>query len=45
MNEWSNDGMTQTKENWSSGRKTLYSVCGGWMNVWRIMEWYKQGKT
>jgi len=31
---------------WSTGRETLYSVCGGWMNVYGAMvEWYWQGKT
>ena len=29
MNGWSNDGMTQTRENRSSGRKIIYSVGGG----------------
>ena len=32
---WSNGGMILTGENWSTGRKTLYSVGGRWMNgVW-----------
>ena len=48
MNEWvwSNGGMILTGENWSTGRKTLYSVCGRWMNEYGAMvEWYWQGKT
>jgi hypothetical protein len=47
MNEWvwSNGGMILTGENWSSGRKTLYSVGGRWMNEYGAMvEWYWQGK-
>ena len=32
--------------NWSTGRKTLYSVCGRWMNEYGAMvEWYWQRKT
>jgi len=43
---WSNGGMILTGENWSAGRKTLYSVGGRWMNVYGAMvEWYRQGKT
>jgi len=48
MNEWvwSNGGMVLTGENWSIGRKTLYSVGGRWMNEYGAMvEWYWQGKT
>ena len=47
MNEWvwSNGGMILTGENWSPGRKTLYSVGGRWMNEYGAMvEWYWQGK-
>jgi len=29
---WSNGGIILTGENWSTGRKTLYSVGGSWMN-------------
>jgi len=28
---WSNGGMVLTGENWSTGRKPLYSECGRWM--------------
>ena len=43
---WSNGGMILTGENWSTGRKTLYSVGGRWMNVYGTMvEWYWQGRT
>ena len=48
MNEWvwSNGGMILAGENWSAGRKTLYSVGGRWMNEYGAMvEWYWQGKT
>ena len=31
---WSNGGMILTGENWSTGRKTLYSVGGRWMDEW-----------
>jgi hypothetical protein len=42
----SNDEMILTGENWSAGRKKLYSVCGRWMNEYGAMvEWYWQGKT
>ena len=47
MNEWvwSNGGMILTGEIWSTGRKTLYSVGGRWLNEYRAMvEWYWQGK-
>ena len=30
---WSNGGMVLTGENWSTGRKTLYSVGGRWMSM------------
>jgi len=43
---WSNGGMVLTRENWSTGRKTLYSVGGRWMDEYGAMvEWYWQGKT
>jgi hypothetical protein len=43
---WSNGGMILTGENWSTGRKILYSVGGRWMNEYGAMvEWYWQGKT
>jgi hypothetical protein len=43
---WSIGGMILTGENWSAGRKTLYSVGGRWMNEYgALMEWYWQGKT
>ena len=43
---WSNGGMILTGENWSTGRKTLYSVGDRWMNEYGAMvEWYWQGKT
>ena len=43
---WSNGGMILTGENWSTGRETLYSVGGRWMNEYVAMvEWYWQGKT
>jgi len=43
---WSNGGMILRGENWSTGRKTVYSVGGGWMNEYGAMvEWYWQGKT
>jgi len=33
--------MVLTGENWSTGRKTLYSVGGRWMNEYGAMvEWY-----
>ena len=42
---WSNGGMILTGENWSTGRKTLYSVGGRWMNEYgATVEWYWQGK-
>jgi len=43
---WSNGGMILMGENWSTGRKTLYSVGDRWMNEYGAMvEWYWQGKT
>ena len=43
MEQWWNN---TERENWSTGRKTLYSVGGRWMNVYVAMvEWYWQGKT
>ena len=43
---WSNGGMILTGEDWSTGRKTLYSVGGRWMSEYGAMvEWYWQGKT
>ena len=42
---WSNGGMILIGENWSTGRKTLYSVGGRWMDEYGAMvEWYWQGK-
>ena len=38
--------MILTGENWNTGRKTLCSVGGRWMNEYGAMvEWYWQGKT
>jgi len=49
VDEWmsmSNGGMILTGENWSTGRKTVYSVGGRWMNeCGAVVEWYWQGKT
>ena len=43
---WSNGGMIPTGENWSIGRKTLYSLGGRWVNEYGAMvEWYWQGNT
>ena len=43
---WSNGGTILTGENWSTGRKTLYSMGGRWMNGYgAMMKWYWQGKT
>ena len=43
---WSNGGMILTGENWSTGRKTLLSMGGRWMDEYGAMvEWYWQGKT
>jgi hypothetical protein len=41
MEHWWND---TDKGNWSTGRKTLYSVGGRWMNEYgALVEWYWQG--
>jgi hypothetical protein len=38
--------MLLTGENWSPGRKLLYSMCGRLLNECEaIVEWYWQGKT
>jgi hypothetical protein len=38
--------MVLTGENWRTGRETLYSVSGRWMNGYgALVEWYWQGKT
>ena len=43
---WSNGGMILTGEKWSTGRKTLYSGGGRWMNEYGAMgELYWQRKT
>jgi hypothetical protein len=43
---WSNGGMILRGENWSTGRKTLYSVGGRWKKEYGAMvEWYWEGKT
>ena len=43
VEEWWND---TERENWSTGRKTLYSVGGRWMNEYGAMvEWYWEGKS
>ena len=43
MEQWWND---TDRGNWSTGRKTLYSVGGRWMNVYGAMvEWYWRVKT
>jgi hypothetical protein len=43
---WSIGGMILTGENWSTGRETLYSVGGRWMNVYgALVEWYWQRNT
>ena len=42
MEQWWNDA---DRGNWSTGRKTLYSVGGRWMNEYGAMvEWCWQGK-
>ena len=42
MEHWWND---TDRGNWSTGRKTLYSVGGRWMNEYgALVEWYWQGK-
>ena len=48
MNEWvwSIGGMVLTGEIWSTGRKTLFSLGGRWMNGHgALVEWNLQGKT
>jgi len=43
---WDVGGMILTGENWSTGRETLYSAGGRWMNGYgALVEWYWQGKT
>ena len=43
MEQWWNG---TDRGNWSTGKKTLYSVGGRWMNGYGAMvEWYWQGKT
>jgi len=43
MEHWWN---VTDRGNWSTGRKTLYSVGGRWLNVYgTLAEWYWQGKT
>jgi len=43
MEQWWND---TDRGNWNTGRKTLYSVGGRWMNECGAMvEWYWLGKT
>ena len=43
MEQWWND---TERGNWSTGRETLYSVGGMWMDGYGVMvEWYWQGKT
>jgi len=38
---WSIGGMVLTGENWSTGRETLHSVGGRWMNGYgALVEWY-----
>jgi hypothetical protein len=42
MEYWWND---TDRRNWSTGRKTLYSVGGRWLNEYgALVEWYWQGK-
>ena len=42
MEQWWND---TDRGNWSTGRRTLYSVGGRWMNEYgALVEWYWQGK-
>ena len=39
-------GMIVTGENWSTGKETLYSVGGRWINGYgTLVEWYWQGKS
>jgi hypothetical protein len=43
---WSIGAMILTGKNWRTGRKTLYSVAGRWVNEYgALVEWYRQGKT
>jgi hypothetical protein len=43
MQNWWND---TDRGNWSTGRKTLYSVGDRWMNEYgALVEWYWQGKN
>jgi hypothetical protein len=43
MEHWWND---TDRGNWSTGRETLYSVGGRWMNGYgALVEWFWQGKT
>ena len=43
---WINGGRILTGENWSTGRKTLYSVGGIWMDeCGSMVEGYWEGKT
>jgi len=43
---WRNGGIILIGENWITGRKTLYSVGGKWMNEYGAkVKWYWQGKT
>ena len=42
MEHWWND---TDRGNWSTGRKTVYSVGGRWKNEYgALVEWYWQGK-
>ena len=49
VSEWMCMGLwwkTLSGENWSTERKTLYSVGGGWINVYgAVVEWYWKVKT
>jgi len=43
---WSIGWMVLIGEDWSTSRRTLYSVGGRWMNVYgALVEWYWHGKT
>jgi hypothetical protein len=43
---WSNGGMILTGEMWSTGRGTLYSVCGRWISEYgAVVKWCWKGKT
>jgi len=44
LNEWSNGAMILTGENLSTGRKTLYSVGGIWMNKYGAWNDTDRGK-